>query len=382
MNKKLLAEIFLIDFLIGISAWYVFLNAINFINIFTDKLIYYAFIYILNPLFSSIASIVIGYLSDKGHLDRFIGLSLSMMFLILLYQSFIKYDSLFLIYIILTIFNIAYTLYNVLKYSLVPKITAIFEQINAAYELSYAVLMVFGPLLSLFLIKAMYVAPLLLLASLLIFFHISKEVEYKQFKSTYSFLSVSRKIFLNKTFRLVSLIYLILTSAGSLVNLAIIQVSQKFHLTVTFVANFAVINALIGLGSALASILIGVRRSVLPRLALPGCLLLSLYPIAIFLYLLTQSDVMRWGFLAISVLNGFSNSILSIYLATKIQNIFIDNTAMSFATLNIISNITSVVTLFIAGILSGYILSLMIFSSLILFINTFLINHLNNINVK
>ncbi|KUO84952.1 MAG: hypothetical protein RXQ56_03495 [Thermoproteus sp.] len=382
MNKKLLAEIFLIDFLIGISAWYVFLNAINFINIFTDKLIYYAFIYILNPLFSSIASIVIGYLSDKGHLDRFIGLSLSMMFLILLYQSFIKYDSLFLIYIILTIFNIAYTLYNVLKYSLVPKITAIFEQINAAYELSYAVLMVFGPLLSLFLIKAMYVAPLLLLASLLIFFHISKEVEYKQFKSTYSFLSVSRKIFLNKTFRLVSLIYLILTSAGSLVNLAIIQVSQKFHLTATFVANFAVINALIGLGSALASILIGVRRSVLPRLALPGCLLLSLYPIAIFLYLLTQSDVMRWGFLAISVLNGFSNSILSIYLATKIQNIFIDNTAMSFATLNIISNITSVVTLFIAGILSGYILSLMIFSSLILFINTFLINHLNNINVK
>lgn len=382
MNKKLLAEIFLIDFLIGISAWYVFLNAINFINIFTDKLIYYAFIYILNPLFSSIASIVIGYLSDKGHLDRFIGLSLSMMFLILLYQSFIKYDSLFLIYIILTIFNIAYTLYNVLKYSLVPKITAIFEQINAAYELSYAVLMVLGPLLSLFLIKAMYVAPLLLLASLLIFFHISKEVEYKQFKSTYSFLSVSRKIFLNKTFRLVSLIYLILTSAGSLVNLAIIQVSQKFHLTATFVANFAVINALIGLGSALASILIGVRRSVLPRLALPGCLLLSLYPIAIFLYLLTQSDVMRWGFLAISVLNGFSNSILSIYLATKIQNIFIDNTAMSFATLNIISNITSVVTLFIAGILSGYILSLMIFSSLILFINTFLINHLNNINVK
>jgi len=382
MNKKLLAEIFLIDFLIGISAWYVFLNAINFINIFTDKLIYYAFIYILNPLFSSIASIVIGYLSDKGHLDRFIGLSLSMMFLILLYQSFIKYDSLFLIYIILTIFNIAYTLYNVLKYSLVPKITAIFEQINAAYELSYAVLMVFGPLLSLFLIKAMYVAPLLLLASLLIFFHISKEVEYKQFKSTYSFLSVSRKIFLNKTFRLVSLIYLILTSAGSLVNLAIIQVSQKFHLTATFVANFAVINALIGLGSALASILIGVRRSVLPRLALPGCLLLSLYPIAIFLYLLTQSDVMRWGFLAISVLNGFSNSILSIYLATKIQNIFIDNTDMSFATLNIISNITSVVTLFIAGILSGYILSLMIFSSLILFINTFLINHLNNINVK
>ena len=372
----------MIDFLIGISAWYVFLNAINFINIFTDKLIYYAFIYILNPLFSSIASIVIGYLSDKGHLDRFIGLSLSMMFLILLYQSFIKYDSLFLIYIILTIFNIAYTLYNVLKYSLVPKITAIFEQINAAYELSYAVLMVLGPLLSLFLIKAMYVAPLLLLASLLIFFHISKEVEYKQFKSTYSFLSVSRKIFLNKTFRLVSLIYLILTSAGSLVNLAIIQVSQKFHLTATFVANFAVINTVIGLGSALASILIGVRRFVLPRLALPGCLLLSLYPIAIFLYLLTQSDVMRWGFLAISVLNGFSNSILSIYLATKIQNIFIDNTAMSFATLNIISNITSVVTLFIAGILSGYILSLMIFSSLILFINTFLINHLNNINVK
>jgi hypothetical protein len=380
MNKKLLAEIFLIDFMIGISAWYVFLNAINFINLFTDELIYYAFIYIFNPLFSSIALIVIGYFSDKGHLDRFIGLSLSTMFLILLYQFLIKYDSLFLIYIILTIFNIAYALYNVLKYSLVPKITTVFEQINAAYELSYAVLMVLGPLLSLFLIKAMYVAPLLLLASLLIFFDMSKEVEYKPFKNTYSFLSVSRKIFLNKTFRLVSLIYLILTSAGSLVNLAIIQVSQKFHLTATFVANFAVINTLIGLGSALAGILIGVRRSVLPRLALPGCLLLSLYPITIFLYLLTQSDVMRWGFLAISVLNGFSNSILTIYLATKIQNIFIDNTAMSFATLNIISNITSVVTLFIAGILSSYILFLIIFSSLILFINIFLINYLNNID--
>jgi hypothetical protein len=63
----------------------------------------------------------------------------------------------------------AYTLYDVLKYSLVPKITTVFERINAVYELSYAILMVFGPLLSLFLMKVMYIAPLLPLASLLIF---------------------------------------------------------------------------------------------------------------------------------------------------------------------------------------------------------------------
>ena len=124
----------------------------------------------------------------------------------------------------------------------------------------------------------------------------SKKVEYRPFRSTYSFLSASRKIFLNKSFRLVSLVYLILTSAGSLVNLAIIQVAQKFYLTEIFIANFALINTLIGLGSALASILVGVRSSVLPRLALPGCLLLSLYPITIFLYLLTQLDVVQWGF--------------------------------------------------------------------------------------
>jgi len=382
MNKRILVNIFLIDFLTGISAWYVFLNAVNFVNMFTEELIYYAFVYIFNPLFSSAASIVISYFSDKGHLNKFIGLTLFMMFVILLYQSFIKYDSLFLIYIILAIFNMAYTFYDVLKYSLVPKITTVFERINAVYELSYAILMVFGPLLSLFLMKAMYIAPLLPLASLLIFFNMSKEVEYRPFRSTYSFLSASRKIFLNKSFRLVSLVYLILTSAGSLVNLAIIQVAQKFYLTEIFIANFALINTLIGLGSALASILVGVRRSVLPRLALPGCLLLSLYPITIFLYLLTQLDVVQWGFLAISVFNGFSNSILTIYLATKIQNIFIDNTAMAFATLSIISNITSVVTLFIAGILSSYILFLMIFSSLILFMNMFLIIYLNNINVK
>jgi len=382
MNKRILVNIFLIDFLTGISAWYVFLNAVNFVNMFTEELIYYAFVYIFNPLFSSAASIVISYFSDKGHLNKFIGLTLFMMFVILLYQSFIKYDSLFLIYIILAIFNMAYTFYDVLKYSLVPKITTVFERINAVYELSYAILMVFGPLLSLFLMKAMYIAPLLPLASLLIFFNMSKEVEYRPFRSTYSFLSASRKIFLNKSFRLVSLVYLILTSAGSLVNLAIIQVAQKFYLTEIFIANFALINTLIGLGSALASILVGVRRSVLPRLALPGCLLLSLYPITIFLYLLTQLDVVQWGFLVISVFNGFSNSILTIYLATKIQNIFIDNTAMAFATLSIISNITSVVTLFIAGILSSYILFLMIFSSLILFMNMFLIIYLNNINVK
>jgi len=382
MNKRILVNIFLIDFLTGISAWYVFLNAVNFVNMFTDELIYYSFIYIFNPLFSSMASIVIGYFSDKGHLNKFIGLTLSMMFLILLYQSFIKYDNLFLIYIILAIFNMAYTLYDVLKYSLVPKITTVFERINAVYELSYAILMVFGPLLSLFLMKVMYIAPLLPLVSLLIFFNMSRKVEYRPFKSTYSFLSASRKIFLNKSLRLVSLMYLILTSAGSLVNLAIIQVSQKFYLTEIFIANFALINTLIGLGSALASILIGVRRSVLPRLALPGCLLLSLYPTTIFLYLLTQWDVVQWGFLVISVLNGFSNSILTIYLATKIQNIFINSTTMAFATLNIISNITSVVTLFIAGILSSYILFLMIFSSLILLINIFLIIYLDNISVK
>jgi hypothetical protein len=382
MNKRILVSIFLVDFLTGISAWYVFLNAVNFVNMFTEELIYYSFIYIFNPLFSSTASIVIGYFSDKGHLNKFIGLTLFMMFIILLYQSFIKYDNLFLIYIILAIYNMAYTLYDVLKYSLVPKITTVFERINAVYELSYAILMVFGPLLSLFLMMATYIAPLLPLASLLIFFDMSKKVEYKPSRSTYSFLSASRKIFLNKSFRLVSLMYLILTSAGSLVNLAIIQVSQKFYLTETFIANFAVVNTLIGLGSALASILIGVKRSALPRLALPGCLLLSLYPITIFLYLLTQLDVVRWGFLVISVFNGFSNSILTIYLATKIQNIFIDNTAMAFATLNIISNITSVVTLLIAGILSRYILFLMIFSSLILFMNMFLIIHLNNISVK
>jgi hypothetical protein len=382
MNKRILVSIFLVDFLTGISAWYVFLNAVNFVNMFTEELIYYSFIYIFNPLFSSTASIVIGYFSDKGHLNKFIGLTLFMMFLILLYQSFIKYDNLFLIYIILAIYNMAYTLYDVLKYSLVPKITTVFERINAVYELSYAILMVFGPLLSLFLMMATYIAPLLPLASLLIFFDMSKKVEYKPFKSTYSFLSASRKIFLNKSFCLVSLMYLILTSAGSLVNLAIIQVSQKFYLTETFIANFALINTLIGLGSVLASIMIGVRRSVLPRLALPGCLLLSLYPITIFLYLLTQLDVVQWGFLVISVFNGFSNSILTIYLATKIQNTFIDNTAMAFATLSIISNITSVVTLLIAGILSSYILFLMIFSSLILFMNMFLIIYLNNISVK
>jgi len=382
MNKGILVNIFLIDFLAGISAWYVFLNAVDFVNMFTEELIYYAFIYIFNPLFSSTASIVIGYFSDKGHLNKFIGLTLSMMFLILLYQSFIKYDNLFLIYIILAIFNMAHTLYDVLKYSLVPKITTVFERINAVYELSYAILMVFGPLLSLLLMKAMYIAPLLPLASLLIFFNMSKKVEYRPFRSTYSFLSASRKIFLNKSFRLVSLVYLILTSAGSLVNLAVIQVAHKFYLTEIFIANFAVINTLIGLGSALASILVGVRRSVLPRLALPSCLLLSLYPITIFLYLLTQLNVVQWGFLVISVLNGFSNSILTIYLATKIQNIFIDNTAMAFATLSIISNITSVVTLFIAGVLSSYISFFMIFSSLILFINMFLITYLNNISVK
>ncbi len=129
----------------------------------------------------------------------------------------------------------AYTLYDVLKYSLVPKITTVFERINAVYELSYAILMVFGPLLSLFLMKAMYIAPLLPLASILIFFNMSKKVEYRPFRSTYSFLSSSRKIFLNKSFRLVSLMYLILTSAGSLVNLAIIQVSQKFYLTEIFI---------------------------------------------------------------------------------------------------------------------------------------------------
>lgn len=382
MNKRILLSIFLVDFLTGISAWHVFLNAVDFVNMFTKELIYYSFIYIFNPLFSSMASIVIGYFSDKGHLNKFIGLTLFMMFLILLYQSFIKYDNLFFINIILAIYNMAYTLYDVLKYSLVPKITTSFERINAVYELSYAILMVFGPLLSLFLMKATYIAPLLPLASLLIFFVMSKKVEYKPSKSTYSFLSASRKIFLNKSFRLVSLMYLILTSAGSLVNLAIIQVSQKFYLTETFIANFALINTLIGLGSVLASIMIGVRRSILPRLALPGCLLLSLYPITIFLYLLTQLDVVQWGFLVISVFNGFSNSILTIYLATKIQNTFIDNTAMAFATLSIISNITSVVTLLIAGILSSYILFLIMFSSLILFMNMFLIIYLNNISVK
>jgi hypothetical protein len=242
--------------------------------------------------------------------------------------------------------------------------------------------MVFGPLLSLFLMKAMYIAPLLPLVSLLIFFNMSKKVEYRPLRSTYSFLSALRKIFLNKSFRLVSLVYLILTSAGSLVNLAIIQVAQKFYLTEIFIANFALINTLIGFGSALASILIGVRRSALPRLALPGCLLQSLYPITISLYLLTQLDVVQWGFLVISVFNGFFNSILTIYLAIKIQNIFIDNTAMAFATLSIISNITIVVTLLIAGILSSYILFLMMFSSLILFMNMFLIIYLNNISVK
>jgi Na+/melibiose symporter-like transporter len=80
--------------------------------------------------------------------------------------------------------------------------------------------MVFGPLLSLFLMMATYIAPLLPLASLLIFFDMSKKVEYKPSRSAYSFLSALRKIFLNKSFRLVSLMYLILTSAGSLVNLA------------------------------------------------------------------------------------------------------------------------------------------------------------------
>jgi len=51
MNKGILVNIFLVDFLTGISAWYVFLNAVDVINMFTEELIYYAFVYIFNPLF-------------------------------------------------------------------------------------------------------------------------------------------------------------------------------------------------------------------------------------------------------------------------------------------------------------------------------------------
>jgi MFS family permease len=378
-DDKLLIYIFAVDFLINVFAWYVFLFLLDSINQISTSLLYFAFFYVLRSLVPSITSFVLGYIADVRGVNRILKLALLTFLITSIPMTRLTVNQgLASLYIVALVFEATYTLYGVLKYSLVPKITDEFGRVNAVYELTYSILMVLGPPLGLFLIGVRSFTPLIPLTSLLVFSLVDKNVSYTIQRTKLRFEEALKGVFMSRGLVIAFCIYLSLAGVGALVNLAIVDVAQRIYTINTFIANFSLINALVGLGSLVASMTIVKRRVITPKLGLMSWLILSLYPLTIsLLYFYSFAQASTWLFLSFSILNGFSNSIISIYLATEIQKIARDYVSTALSTLTILSNMLSSFLLLVEGMLDKFIIAIMMLSSTLLFINVFLLRKLN-----
>lgn len=140
-----------------------------------------------------------------------------------------------------------------MKYAFVLKIAVALKRTNAVYELAYAMLMISGPLLALLL-----TAPASLLSvpliSLLVYLLIDKSLSYAQPRERPSFIHAQASVLGGRTTRLIPLlpphrVGRHVCKPGSRGCL------QKIQLA-TSLANFSVVNSLIGLGSAAASVVL------------------------------------------------------------------------------------------------------------------------------
>ncbi|BDB98291.1 hypothetical protein SACC_13080 [Saccharolobus caldissimus] len=253
------------------------------------------------------------------------------------------------------------------------------ERINSVYELSYSLLMVIGPFSALILLRVKDLVPLIALIPSIIFSLIIDRIFIYNIKThnLSDLNSILRNISENGKLIKIFIFYILLANIGSIVNLAIINISERLPITTSFITKFSLINTLLGSGSLISSVVIIKNNSLNSKSVLLSWIILSTYPFVIFLlYYFKFYILLTYIFLAFSFLNGFFNSILSIFITSKIQENSKEYIATTFSILNFISNIISIPLLYIEGLFYRYILIILIISSLSLFVSISILKNL------
>jgi len=380
-TNKMIISVFSMDFFLNVISWYIYLYLLYSVYLISVNMIYFSLFYILRLIISTFISFILSYVADVKGVDKVMKLTLLFYFIMTIILFYYSKLTLFLIYVYLIIFETLFTLYGILKYSLVPKISNDLEKINSAYELSYSILMVVGPLLELVLLRAKIITLFIGLIPLFIFIlFVNKFFTHTIESRNLSLISAIRNIFKKDLIRIIVL-YVSLTVVGLIVNLSIVNISEYLKTNVGFIANFSLINVIIGAGSLISSIIIMKNRYFNFSLILLSWIILSFYPDIIFLlYYFNFYFILEYIFFIVSFFNGFSNSIISVFIAAKVQKISSEYTSITFSILTFLSNILGVITLYITGMFYILIYFILVFSSIFLFANVIIIIKLSTNN--
>lgn len=380
-TNKMIISVFSMDFFLNVISWYIYLYLLYSVYLISVNMIYFSLFYILRLIISTSISFILSYVADVKGVDKVMKLTLLLYFIMTIILFYYSKLTLFLIYVYLIIFETLFTLYGILKYSLVPKISNDLEKINSAYELSYSILMVVGPLLALVLLRAKIITLFIGLIPLFIFIlFVNKFFTHTIESRNLSLISAIRNIFKKDLIRIIVL-YVSLTVVGLIVNLSIVNISEYLKTNVGFIANFSLINVIIGAGSLISSIIIMKNRYFNFSLILLSWIILSFYPDIIFLlYYFNFYFILEYIFFIVSFFNGFSNSIISVFIAAKVQKISSEYTSITFSILTFLSNILGIITLYITGMFYILIYFILVFSSIFLFANVIIIIKLSTNN--
>lgn len=384
-TNKMIISVFSMDFFLNVISWYIYLYLLYSVYLISVNMIYFSLFYILRLIISTSISFILSYVADVKGVNKVMKLTLLFYFIMTIILFYYSKLTLFLIYVYLIIFETLFTLYGILKYSLVPKISNDLEKINSAYELSYSILMVVGPLLALVLLRAKIITLLIGLIPLFIFIlfvnkFFTHTIESRNLSLISAIISAIRNIFKKDLIRIIVL-YVSLTVVGLIVNLSIVNISEYLKTNVGFIANFSLINVVIGAGSLISSIIIMKNRYFNFSLILLSWIILSFYPDIIFLlYYFNFYFILEYIFFIVSFFNGFSNSIISVFIVAKVQKISSEYTSTAFSILTFLSNILGVITLYITGMLYILIYFILVFSSIFLFANVIVIIKLSTNN--
>ena len=254
------------------------------------------------------------------------------------------------------------TTYNILKYAIPPKLKDIsLERVNAIYEITYASMMVVGPLIAAFLISIGYLGTIVVSLCLVVSLILTSQLTLSEisdmnsgdnrgqlFRMSDDLRNSLEDILRKKTLKGALIIGVLIASGGSVVNLAIVPVADS--LENGFINAYSLIMAFIGLGGAVSGLAVFKRElRNRHRILQVGIILMSIYPLT----LLSGFSNGLWALLLIatgSTFNGLGNGFTVITLTSVIQKKASRNVAKVMAFISNTENLVGVVATILAGV--------------------------------
>jgi uncharacterized membrane protein len=165
---------------------------------------------------------------------------------------------------------------------------------------------------------------------------------------------------------------LVLSAAGGIVNVALAALASKLALLQSFTDRYSLIVLLIGIGSASASLLIlrgVITEKNVDKHSVIGIVGLALYPLSIA-SLFSGGDVgfeQLIAFVALSILNGWGNSVVIVALTTKLQQNSPKSHVAKIVTLtSIIGSVVATMTTLVTGAFPRKLITLLIGSFILM----------------